>query len=417
MGGAVAERDERNSGKRPRQRGKRVAVAPVSPGVSPIDIARFVSPSSTRIQTVDPIQRLLRDLGQNWAAAVHSQIDWANLLPRPVDATQGLGLTVDWAEVLRPKIAWAEALAPKIDLSQVLDTQALSGDRLAEQRDYLRAAITPNISYRDVLAPSLSLGKVLAAAWAGSDADAHARPPIAVTDIFGDMTIADVLGDIEVPDVVDPSAKVTDLIGGEVAAGDLVGETRTAPPETNASEYEHLNASEAELLRALGARFDALEGRVGIFRRRLGNIESKLGFRAQTITLLVNVIVGLAVTALVAHVSPELTNPQPDQPPTKTEIMIVQPPVQTPPAKALPGTARGQQIKDINSFLQGELKRRRLPEVSAVEAARWLDTAQLLIDSASRPGAPLRRLVRAGDIRGSEQRPNQPHGRWYIVRL
>lgn len=79
--------------------------------------------------------------------------------------------------------------------------------------------------------------------------------------------------------------------------------------------------------------------------------------------------------------------------------------------------ADSQRTQNINNYLQVQLQRMGLNEVSAVEAAQWLDTAQLLNDSASRPGAPLRRLLRAGAIRGSEQRPSQPHGRWHIVRL
>lgn len=70
----------------------------------------------------------------------------------------------------------------------------------------------------------------------------------------------------------------------------------------------------------------------------------------------------------------------------------------------------------IDRFLQVELVRRRLEEVTAVEAAAWLDGAGLLPDSPSRPGLPLRNLLRAGRIRSGEQRPPQKHGNWFIVR-
>lgn len=71
---------------------------------------------------------------------------------------------------------------------------------------------------------------------------------------------------------------------------------------------------------------------------------------------------------------------------------------------------------EIDRYLQAELVRRRLGEVTAVEAATWLNEAGLLPDSPSRPGLPLRKLLRAGRIRSGEQRPPQKHGSWFIVR-
>jgi hypothetical protein len=73
-------------------------------------------------------------------------------------------------------------------------------------------------------------------------------------------------------------------------------------------------------------------------------------------------------------------------------------------------------LKDINEFLQDELSRRGLPEASAVEAASWLEEAGLLSDSETRPGKPLRDLLRDGAIDASEQRPPRKNGRWFIVR-
>jgi hypothetical protein len=70
----------------------------------------------------------------------------------------------------------------------------------------------------------------------------------------------------------------------------------------------------------------------------------------------------------------------------------------------------------VESYIQEQLRRRRMPEVTAVEAARWLDSAQVLRDSPSRPGLPLSSLLRAGAIEAAEQRPARPYGRWFIVR-
>jgi hypothetical protein len=42
--------------------------------------------------------------------------------------------------------------------------------------------------------------------------------------------------------------------------------------------------------------------------------------------------------------------------------------------------------KAVTAFVQAELVRRGLSEVSTIEAARWLDQARVLRDSQSRPG-------------------------------
>ena len=71
-------------------------------------------------------------------------------------------------------------------------------------------------------------------------------------------------------------------------------------------------------------------------------------------------------------------------------------------------------IDSINAFLQKELIKRRLFEVTAVTAAGWLEEAGLLNDSRSRRGLPLRKLLRARLILGQVQIPNRRHGRWFI---
>src|SRR4051812_39255244 len=70
----------------------------------------------------------------------------------------------------------------------------------------------------------------------------------------------------------------------------------------------------------------------------------------------------------------------------------------------------------IDACLQAELLRLGVDEVTAVEAARWLDEAGLLPDSPHRPGLPIRNLLRDGALRSGEQRPPRKHGRWFIVR-
>ncbi len=75
---------------------------------------------------------------------------------------------------------------------------------------------------------------------------------------------------------------------------------------------------------------------------------------------------------------------------------------------------RNNSVNAINNFIQQELKRRNFSYVSAVEAAKWLNREGLLKDSESRPGKPLRDLLRAGKIDGQKQQSNR---RWYIYRI
>jgi hypothetical protein len=71
----------------------------------------------------------------------------------------------------------------------------------------------------------------------------------------------------------------------------------------------------------------------------------------------------------------------------------------------------------ITAHLQSALRRQGRIELAAVEAAVLLDEAGLLRDSPSRPGKPLRDLLRKGLVGGAEQRPPQPNGRWFITRV
>ena len=72
------------------------------------------------------------------------------------------------------------------------------------------------------------------------------------------------------------------------------------------------------------------------------------------------------------------------------------------------------QIDEINRFLQAELKRSKRKSVGAVEAAVWLDSAGILEDSSSKPGLPLRKLLRDQQIDGQRQEVNH---RWFVDSL
>jgi hypothetical protein len=73
-----------------------------------------------------------------------------------------------------------------------------------------------------------------------------------------------------------------------------------------------------------------------------------------------------------------------------------------------------QDVSQINQLIQGKLERNHQSEVTAVEAAQWLDQAGILKDSTHRPGLPLRNLLRAGLIEGQKQMPNS---RWFIEKV
>ncbi len=73
-------------------------------------------------------------------------------------------------------------------------------------------------------------------------------------------------------------------------------------------------------------------------------------------------------------------------------------------------------VDAINSFIQSRLKYLKMNEVTAIEAAEWLDEAKFLKDSKLRPGLPLRKLLRKGLIIRAWQDPPTPHGRWFIGR-
>ena len=74
-------------------------------------------------------------------------------------------------------------------------------------------------------------------------------------------------------------------------------------------------------------------------------------------------------------------------------------------------------LERINAYLQARLGKESREEVSAVEAAAWLDACGLLTDWPYRPGQRLRRLLRDRLIAGQKQRPNVPYGRWWIRRI
>ena len=61
-------------------------------------------------------------------------------------------------------------------------------------------------------------------------------------------------------------------------------------------------------------------------------------------------------------------------------------------------------VEKINEFIQTRLKKLNLESVSPVDVAKWLVEEGLREKIESRPGGYIRRLCRAGKIRGAEQK-------------
>jgi len=74
-------------------------------------------------------------------------------------------------------------------------------------------------------------------------------------------------------------------------------------------------------------------------------------------------------------------------------------------------------IEAINAYIQEMLVKSGHRFVTAVEAARWLNSDGSLRDSPSRPGKPLRDLLRAGLVKGARQDPPGPHSNWTVWRV
>ncbi|MEJ2634110.1 MAG: helix-turn-helix domain-containing protein [Calditrichia bacterium] len=71
-------------------------------------------------------------------------------------------------------------------------------------------------------------------------------------------------------------------------------------------------------------------------------------------------------------------------------------------------------VGKINNYIQRRMQRELLDDISLTEAARWLDGAGILKDSATSPGYPLRRHVHKGNVMGAYRKNNYY---WRIRRI
>lgn len=70
--------------------------------------------------------------------------------------------------------------------------------------------------------------------------------------------------------------------------------------------------------------------------------------------------------------------------------------------------------KEIIAFIDRYLEKSRDEEITPVDANKLLEKAGLLKDNATRPGKPLRRILRSGLIPHAYQLPPRKYGRWHI---
>jgi predicted DNA-binding transcriptional regulator AlpA len=68
----------------------------------------------------------------------------------------------------------------------------------------------------------------------------------------------------------------------------------------------------------------------------------------------------------------------------------------------------------INNYIQKRLQRENLEEVSVNDAAKWLSDENILKNSKSSPGFPLRRNIKNGNVFGAYQKRSYF---WYIRRI
>ena len=69
-------------------------------------------------------------------------------------------------------------------------------------------------------------------------------------------------------------------------------------------------------------------------------------------------------------------------------------------------------VSEIDSFIQSQLRKRRLKEVNPVQASEWLVEEGLRKNVGSRPGGYLRGLCRRGLITGAKKEGSK----WKILK-
>jgi hypothetical protein len=71
-------------------------------------------------------------------------------------------------------------------------------------------------------------------------------------------------------------------------------------------------------------------------------------------------------------------------------------------------------IGEINAFIQAQMRAKKLDQCGAIDASVWLEKKGILRNDKSKPGRPLRVLLRKVMIEGSAKGPG---GRWIIRRV
>jgi hypothetical protein len=306
------------------------------------------------------------------------------------------GPTIDTSQLVGPTIDFSKFTGPTIDTSKLVE--------LTIDLDRFVGATLRESNFFDGVVTAAGVGTT----WAISDID--------IPELAGGMSVGELLGSrIDVSALVGSDVAVTDLLGDRLEAEALSGDP-IEPDSLSETRLDSLTPEAHALANAVVSRVDELEAElVG----RLDHIQSTQALRRQLVLMVLAAIVALLLTVAIAQVAPQLIDPGAGQnvvtQPVSSDASNM-PRSPRPHKHGGPDGARSQQIEHINMYVQDRLRARGLAEVRAVEAARWLDEASVLSDSPPRPGLPLRKLLRAGVITGAEQRPDRPHGRWFIVR-
>ena len=71
-------------------------------------------------------------------------------------------------------------------------------------------------------------------------------------------------------------------------------------------------------------------------------------------------------------------------------------------------------VERVIRCLDADLERKGKARLTAIEANELLSSEGILRDSKTKPGAPLRRVLRQGFLPHAYQEPDKPYGKWFI---
>jgi hypothetical protein len=392
-----------------------------------VRVGVVVGPTIDARKPVGPKIDLSKMVGPKVDASklVGPTVDISKLIGPSADLSKVVGTSLDASKLIGPKLDIEKLIGSKVDVSKLVGT-SLDASKLVGSKVDLSKVVGTSLDASKLIGPKLDVEKLIGATLHGSRfsdglvapggiATAFAVPDIDISKLIGAMPVAEFLGSrIDVSALVGPDVAVTDLLGDRLEASALLGESFEVD-SLDQLTLESLGPSTGALAQAVLSRIDELQAE---FVDRLDRVESAQTLRRQLVLLVLGAVLSLLLTVALAQMAPHLIAPESRQSGTTTPTISNTSKMHHARRSGRHNGRRAHlnKIEHINVYLQDQLRARGLGEVRAVEAARWLDDAGVLSDSQSRHGLPLRKLLRAGVITGAEQRPDRPHGRWFIVR-